>query len=186
MPYAYPKYPDAIFTDTDYPDVEDDTTWAYAWHINALKKELQAVESELGINIRGDHDNVRKRIEALEGRKEVIFFPFDGGGSPISTGIKGDRLIPYGCVIGKVTLLADQSGSIVIDIWKDTYANYAPTDADSITASAPPTISAAIKAQDETLTGWTKEIAAGDTLRFNVDSCATIQRAILVLEVVKT
>lgn len=66
MPYVYPKYPDAIFTDTDYPNVEDDTTWAYAWHINALKKELQAVQTELGINLRGSYDNARKRIEHAE------------------------------------------------------------------------------------------------------------------------
>jgi len=84
------------------------------------------------------------------------------------------------------TLLADQTGSIVIDIWKDTYANFPPTDGDSITASAPPTITTALKSQDSTLTGWTTTIAANSILRINVDSCTTITRATLFLNVTRT
>src|SRR5262245_18801188 len=76
----------------------------------------------------------------------------------------------FGFTIVGWTLLADQSGSLVVDIWKDTYANYPPTGADSITASAKPTISTATKAQSGTLTGWTTSVSAGDVLRFNVDS----------------
>jgi hypothetical protein len=110
----------------------------------------------------------------------------DGGGSPIATGVKGDLEVPFGCTINRVTLLADQSGDIVVDIWKDSYANFPPTDADSITAAAPPTISAAAKSQDGTLTGWTTAISAGDTLRFNVDSCTTITRCVVILKVTKT
>lgn len=115
-----------------------------------------------------------------------ITFIIDGGGSAITTGVKGDLEIPFACVIQQATLLADQSGSIVIDIWKDTYANYPPTVADTITASAKPTISSATKSQDATLTGWTTSIAAGDTLRFNVDSATTITRVTLSLKVRKT
>src|SRR3990167_10364308 len=50
-----------------------------------------------------------------------ITYVIDGGGSVISTGIKGDLEIPFGCTITRATLVADQTGSIVIDIWKDTY-----------------------------------------------------------------
>ncbi len=115
-----------------------------------------------------------------------LSFIIDGGGSAILTGVKGDFEIPFGCTINRATLLADQSGSIVVDIWKDTYANYPPTVADTITAAAKPTISATTKAQDSTLTGWTTSIAAGDTLRFNVDSCTTITRCLVSLKVTKT
>lgn len=107
----------------------------------------------------------------------------DGGGSAITTGVKADIYIPFACTITAVTMLADQSGSAVIDIWKDAYANYPPTVADTITASAKPTISSAIKSQDTTLTGWTTSVSAGDTLRFNVDSATTITRLTLVLTV---
>jgi hypothetical protein len=82
-----------------------------------------------------------------------------------------------------VTLLADQSGSIVVDIWKDTYANYPPVDADSITASAVPTISSAAKSQDTSISGWTVAISAGDILGFNVDSISTCTRVTLSLKV---
>jgi len=110
----------------------------------------------------------------------------DGGGSAITTGEKGHIEVPYDCTIQRVTLLADQSGSIVVDIWKGTYADFPPTDVDSITASAPPTISSAQKSQDSTLSGWTTSVAAGDILAFNVDSASTITRVTLSLKVKKT
>jgi hypothetical protein len=116
----------------------------------------------------------------------ALAFVIDGGGAAITTGIKGDLEVPFACAIERVTLLADASGSIVVDIWRDSYANYPPVDADSITAAAPPTISAATKSQDATLTGWTTTLAAGDILRFNVDSAATVQRLLVSLRVRKT
>ncbi|MBA7622114.1 hypothetical protein ES703_29485 [subsurface metagenome] len=114
-----------------------------------------------------------------------ITFIIDGGGSAITTGEKGHLELPFACTISQVTMLADVSGSIVVDIWKDTYGNFPPTDADSITASAPPSISSAQKSQDSTLTGWTKSIAAGGILAFNVDSCSTITRVTISLKVAK-
>lgn len=94
--------------------------------------------------------------------------------------------IPFDGTITAVRLFADQSGSIVIDIWKDTYANYPPVNADSITASAPPTISSATKSQDTTLTGWTTTVTEGDVLRFNVDSATTITQVTLALRIRRT
>lgn len=110
---------------------------------------------------------------------------FDGGGSDIAASSQCDVYVPYAFTITRVTLLADAAGSIVIDVWRDTYGNYPPTVADKITASAPPTLSSASKGQDATLTGWTKAIAAGSTLRFNVNSCTGIKRCQIMLEGVK-
>lgn len=115
----------------------------------------------------------------------AIAFVIDGGGATITTGVKGDITIPFACTITEWTLLADQSGSIQIDIWKDTYANYPPTVADTITASAKPLFSTTTKGQSSTLTGWTTSIASGDTLRFNVDSVTTCQRVTLSLKVTR-
>jgi len=118
---------------------------------------------------------------------QAITCVFNGGGSVIGTGIHADLYIPFAATITAAHLLADNSGSMVVDIWKDTYANYPPTASpDSITASAKPTLSGAIKSEDTTLTGWTTSISAGDTLRFNVDSCTVITRAVLVLTVTRT
>jgi hypothetical protein len=119
--------------------------------------------------------------------KSAIGYAIDGGGEAISTGVIGTGLtIPFNCTINKWTLQADQSGSIVIDIWKDTYANFPPTVADTITGSAKPTISASNKGNSSTLTGWTTTITAGDILYFNVDSCSTITQVTLTMEVTKT
>jgi hypothetical protein len=109
----------------------------------------------------------------------------DGGGSVITTGVKGFVVSPATCTITSATLLSTDasatSGSIVIDVWKDTYANYPPANADSITASAPPTLSSANKSQDSTLTGWTTSVTAGDVLGFTVDSATTVTRVSLFL-----
>jgi len=122
--------------------------------------------------------NADVRISAIE----VII---DGGGSAITTGVKADVEVPFNCTILQATALADQTGSIQVDIWKDTYANFPPTDADSITGSNPITISSSNKSQDSTLSGWTTTISAGDILRFNIDSCSTITRCTISLKVRK-
>ena len=145
--------------------------------------EVVAVQTELGTIPKGDFASVKARLENNE--NVAIAFIIDGGGAEIATGEHGHLEIPFKCEIQRVTLLADQSGSIIIDIWKDTYANFPPDNADSITSSAPPTITTAVKSQDATLTGWTKEIAAGDILSFNVDSVTDIERVTLVLFVKK-
>lgn len=119
-------------------------------------------------------------------RQAEIVFVIDGYGSVLTTGVKGYLQVPFACTITRCTMLPDQSGSVVVDIWKDTYANYPPVNADSITASANPTISAATKSEDATLTGWTTSIAAGDILGFNVDSCSSITRLTVTLRVTKT
>jgi hypothetical protein len=116
----------------------------------------------------------------------VIYYVIDGGGAAIATGVKGDIPIPFACVIEEWTLLADQSGSAVVDIWKSSYSGAPPVIGDVITASAKPTLSSAVKAQSSTLTGWTTAVAAGDVLRFNVNSAATVQRLTLALRVRKT
>ena len=116
----------------------------------------------------------------------AVEFIIDGGGVAITTGEKGHIRLPFTGTIISAALAADQSGSIVVDIWKDTTANFPPTVADTITASAKPTISSAQSALDATLTGWTKTFTAGDYLAFNVDSCTTITRVTLTLIVRRT
>jgi len=123
---------------------------------------------------------------AVIGLVDKIGISIDGGGGAIATGVKGDMRIPYDCEITGVTMLADQTGSIVVDIWIDSYANYPPTDSDSITSATPPTITSDIKSEDTILTDWNKTITAGDTIRYNVDSCATITKCTLILTIKRT
>lgn len=123
----------------------------------------------------------------LSGEASTINFVIDGGGATITTGVKGDLVVDFACTIVAWTALADQSGSIVVDIWKDTYANFPPTVADTITGAEKPTISTATKGQDTSLAsgaGWA--VSAGDVLRFNVDSITTCQRVTIALKVTRT
>lgn len=119
-------------------------------------------------------------------RTGCITYVMDGGGSVLTTGVKGDFRVPANCTITGVTAMADQSGSVVVDIWKDTLANYPPTVTDTITASAPVTISSATYSEDTTLTGWTTSLSQGDTLRFNINSVSTITRVVIELRVSKS
>jgi hypothetical protein len=128
---------------------------------------------------------IKRTGTSLVGVTDYYYFPItiDGGGSAITTGAKGDALIPVSGTIVQWTLTAHESGSIVLDLWKDTYAHYPPTVADTITASAKPTLSSAQKAQSSTLTGWTTTVTEGEFLGVNVDSCSTITRATLWLKI---
>lgn len=112
--------------------------------------------------------------------KHTIGITVDGAGSPITTGTKGYFRCPYAGTISSVTLIADQSGSCVIDVWKHTTI---PTVTNTITASAKPTLASQQTTVDSTLTGWTKTVSAGDYFGYNVDSASTVTRVSLILEV---
>lgn len=119
----------------------------------------------------------------------TITFVIDGGGSAITTGEKGHMEIPFDCTLTGWTLMADQSGAIQIDIWDDTYANFPPTDADTMPgAGAEPEITASgQKAEDNAITDWTDyTLSANEIIAFNVDSCTTIERIVLSLTARKT
>lgn len=115
----------------------------------------------------------------------AVGYTIDGGGAVITTGVAGPGLVvPCNCTINSVTLIADVSGSAVIDILKSTYAGFPPVS--SICASAKPTLSSAQKSQDTTLTGWTTSVSAGDILYFNVNSCSTITAVTVALRVTRS
>lgn len=111
----------------------------------------------------------------------ALIFVIDGGGSAITTGVKGYLEVPFGMTITGWTLVAKESGSIVIDVWKDTYANFPPTVADTIAGTEKPTLSSVQKNQDTSLSSWTTAITAGDVLGFNVDSITTCTQVTLTL-----
>lgn len=116
-------------------------------------------------------------------KAKIITLVVDGAGVVLTTGIKGFIQIPVNGTLIGWTLLADQAGAIVIDVWKDTYANYPPTNADSITNGIEPEIVATgIKATDSDLSDWTtQDVTAGDVLGFNIDSVASITKIVLEL-----
>lgn len=118
------------------------------------------------------------------GRRRVTYV-VDGGGSAITSGASSIRYaqVPITGTITKAEIVADQSGSAVVDVWVDTYANYPPTVLDTITASAKPALSSAIKNTDSTLTGWDTAVTAGEYMAFRVDSASTVTVLTVTIEI---
>lgn len=117
-----------------------------------------------------------------------LIWIFDGGGAAYATGLHRPLLVPFKHTIQRATLLHDQSSTTTIDIWATTYANYDggsthPVNADSVTASAEPATSAAVKAQDATLTGWTTAGAVDTIYTPNVDANNNATWSMLSLKV---
>jgi hypothetical protein len=108
----------------------------------------------------------------------------DGAVLPVAV-LQGQLRVPYNCTITSWELVSNETGSIEIDIDKDTYANFPPTSADSITGSARPTITASNKAQSSTLTGWATALNEGDYLKVEVLSVSAITQATLTLRVTR-
>jgi hypothetical protein len=114
----------------------------------------------------------------------AIPFIIDGSSFAITAGGKGYIQIPFNCLITSVTMLADQNGSIVVDIQKGTYSGFATTT--SIVGSYPPTITAGNKYTDSSLLGWTKVINTNDILYYSVTSASTVTRVTVSLTVSRT
>lgn len=109
----------------------------------------------------------------------------DGGGETLLVGPQGYFTVHRACTITgwriKESSPTPISASIVIDVWKDIDANYPPTVADTIAGTEKPTLTAAIKNDDFTLTTWTPALAAGDVIGINIDSVTAAKRIELVL-----
>lgn len=127
------------------------------------------------------------QLASILGIKFYLEFLIGNGTDLITTGLKPTGVIvaPRDGIFNSWILLSADitpiSGSIVIDIYKDTYANYPPTAADTITGSAKPTISSDIKNTSSVLTGWTTAFNAGDILIPNVDSVSGLKAVKLLL-----
>jgi hypothetical protein len=123
---------------------------------------------------------------SVAARTVALNFVIDGAGSAITTGLKGFVRVPFAWSdIAKASLLADAACDAVVDIWSDSFANHPPTDADSITAAAPLTLSTADSVEDSTLTGWDTTGSAGDVIAFNVDSNDVAELLTVVLDLVR-
>jgi hypothetical protein len=121
-----------------------------------------------------------------------IFTNFESGvtGNPASANLSGVIRVGFGGTIQSVTMISTtllgvaQATTAVVDIWK--LAGAIPTVANTITAAAKPTLTAASFSTDVTLTGWTTAFSAGDVFIFHLDSNNTAEQIQCVLKVLKT
>ena len=120
----------------------------------------------------------------------MIEFVMEGAGAPISVGYKNGLLIPLWLIITGWSIFCDASGTIQIDVYKVSEADYlagtVPTVANTITGSAVPKVTGAVAASSTTLTGWTTEIQQNDYIGFNIDSNAGVFKATIVIKCTKS
>lgn len=110
-------------------------------------------------------------------------FAFDGGGSVLTTGSKGQIAIPYACTINSWYVYnksgaAGLTGSIVVDVKR--------SGTSIIGAGNKPTMSSAQSATAAAASWTSVTVAAGDILEFNVDSVSTFTWVGGVFKVTKT
>ena len=120
---------------------------------------------------------------------QTINFVIDGGGSAITTGVKGYLVVDFACTVTAWTLLGDDAGNtMTIDVWNDTYANFPPTVADTMITTGTKPALAGIKGQDTTVDWADITIAAGSILAINVDAVGGTAptRVTLALTVTRT
>lgn len=143
-----------------------------------------AVDDEADIRAAAD-TALQNQVDDL--KLDVIQFLIDGGGTAITTGLHGDLEIPFDCVLKGWTITSGDgtSGDIVVDIWVDTYANFPPTIADTITGAEKPTLTGANKNQDLSLSNE-EVLTRGEWLRWNVDSISGLTRVTISLRVLRS
>lgn len=88
--------------------------------------------------------------------------------------------------ISRWTLYGDVAGSAVVSVWRDTYANYPPVIGDTITGGNDPTVTAALTATDNVLTGWSTTVQAGDFIGVLLASASTFKQLTFQIEITST
>ena len=110
----------------------------------------------------------------------TVNYVIDSGSLPMQTGDKGKLTIDVTGVIEQIRVLSDQTGDIVFEIEKCTFADY--PNFTSITNSASVQLTNTDKYFDDVLNNWTSTITAGEILRFNVISVNNIRRLLISLK----
>lgn len=128
----------------------------------------------------GTESLLSKAPVSTETRSIVVMF--DGGGSVLTPGVKQAYWSPaHAGLLTGWRLLADQSGDMVIDIWRSSYDNFPPSLSDTITPSAKPTLTATAKNTSAVLTGWSTGFVTGDIFSFVIESVADVTKVTLFL-----
>ncbi len=102
-------------------------------------------------------------------------------GGVIRTGIKTSFPVPVDCNIERMVLVADQVGSLTLDIWRSTLSKYPTTAENSICFDNRPTLSSAQSIEDFCLLDWVTALNKGEILTVNVVSCIAITSFTLAL-----
>ena len=101
----------------------------------------------------------------------TINYVVDNGSRPMTIGNKGYLTIDVTGNIQSFILLADNIGTLELDIRKCNFDDF-PAGT-SICGNSRPELNNEVKKSDITLTGWTKQLNAGDILQYEVINVST-------------
>lgn len=116
--------------------------------------------------------------------KRIVGMTFDGGGSPPTAGSVGYLVCGFTGVIDQWAIVADASGSAVVDVWKA--AGSIPTNANTIAGTEKPTLSSQQLNNDTSLSTWTTPVTTGDVFAFELESVATCTRVTCEVRIAET
>ena len=106
----------------------------------------------------------------------------------ITNGTTAYAQVPYNGTITGWTLVAAQSGSCTVTVFKDTYANYPPTSPTDNIFTVQPALVSQIKNQDlaPTFVGSQATVVAGDWIGFTISGVSLVSWVNLTLLITKT
>ena len=125
-------------------------------------------------------DIVLIALAAAADLTRTVNYVIDSGSLPMQVGDKGSLTIDVTGVIENIRVLSDQTGDIVFDISKTTFADF--PNFNSITSGNRVQLVNTNKYFDDVLNNWTSTITAGDILRFDVISVNNIRRVLISLK----
>ena len=112
----------------------------------------------------------------------------DGGGSAVTTGVKGYLVVPYTGYITGWSIVSDgASPTCTWDVWKIASGTALPTVSNTITAAAKPDLSTGNVVRSTAVSTWGTgtNLTAGDIVGFNVDAATVGTRMTLTLETLR-
>lgn len=155
------KYPNAVATTTDLPVTRVDITPQLTSHMsdhNKLAMEVMAIETELGLNPRGNFSTVKDRLDRSE------WLPFSRSGDlEVAVG-KSRFYFPYAATILSVMTMVGTTPSgaaLIVDVNKNGSTLF-------VTQADRPSIAAGTYVSSAAIP-TTTAIGAGDYLTVDVD-----------------
>lgn len=110
----------------------------------------------------------------------TINYVVDSGSIDMLSGNKGSVTLDVSGVLESLVILSDQQGSLTLDIKKSNYSTFPVFT--SIVGGVYPQMTDSRKIRDDDLTGWSKNITAGDILSFDVIAVNNINRFLISLK----
>lgn len=167
-----------------------DSTGTTATVTSAAQPNITSLGTLTGLNVSGNV-TLSGTVTIVDGKivgdTAIIPFIIDGGGDVITTGSK-KYLGPmaFGGTIYMGTILADQVGSIDVEVRKCAYNDFDagvthPSSGDIISATSPLTLVDGVKFE----TGWDQTFEQGDIFEFVVNSADAVTWVEITLAVTK-